>query len=256
MELQFKPEFLATFDEKLREHGYSSSAIVDAINNHLESIPVDEISSALQSGYLYLGFVTVVGLYTDNPSGPIEIPEIRKENCTNWSEYFRSRFEHKLQEAIGPADARKMPYKIKNSFIESILFGLFGEDAVMEIITEQMLNRNQNIYFSAGGSSGLGLKFQGNCRRLEPMNIDIRLPKTEIETLLKFEPDNWNPFPVVKPPEAKRYLVQIDDPKKHCPITLVKNWTFSQTWRKLGVVAFRELPAPYEALKPNDEETW
>lgn len=250
MELQFKPEFLATFDEKLREHGYASTAIANSINEHLKSISVDEISSALQSGYLYLGFVTVIGLYTKNPSGPIGIPEIRKENCTNWSEYFRSRFEHKLQEAIAPDDTKKTPYKIKKEEIKKVLFGLFGEDFVMECIARQMPSPTQSIYFGTTTGFG-GVKAR---QRFAPMEVNVLLPKTEIEVLLKFDPDRWNPFPVVRPPEAKRYLVQIDDPKKHGPITLVKNWTFSQTWRKLGVVAFRELPAPYETSKPKDEE--
>ncbi|WP_277039645.1 hypothetical protein [Turicimonas muris] len=251
MELQFKPEFLATFDEKLREHGYASTAIANSINEHLKSISVDEISSAFQSGYLYLGFVTVIGLYTKNPSGSIEIPEIRKENCTNWSEYFRSRFGHKLQEAMAPTDARKMPYKIKKEEIKKVLFGLFGEDFVVKCIARQMLNPAQSIYL---GTTGFSDAKAG--QRFAPMEVNVLLPKTEIEVLLKFDPDSWNPFPVVRPPEAKRYLVQIDDPKKHGPITLVKNWTFSQTWRKLGVVAFRELPAPYETPKQEDEEVW
>lgn len=253
MELQFKPEFLATFDEKLREHGYSSTAIADAINRHLKSISVDEISSAFQSGYLYLGFVTVIGLYSENPSEPIEIPEIRKENCTNWSEYFRSRFGHELQKGAASAEARKMPYKIKKEEIKKVLFGLFGEDFVMKCIARQMPNPTQSIYF--GTTTGFGGVRAG--QRFAPMEVNVLLPKTEIEVLLKFDPDSWNPFPVVRPPEARRYLVQIDDPKKHGPITLVKNWTFSQTWRKLGVVAFRELPAPYETVEPKEEEeTW
>ena len=253
MELQFKPEFLATFDEKLREHGYSSTAIANSINEHLKSISVDEISSAFQSGYLYLGFVTVIGLYSKNPSGPIEIPEIRKENCTNWSEYFRSRFEHKLQEAIAPADNKRLPYKIKKEEIKKVLLGLFGEDFVMESIARQMPSPTQSIYF--GTTTGFGGAKAG--QRFAPMEVNVLLPKTEIEVLLKFDPDNWNPFPVIQPPEAKRYLVQIDDPKKGGPITLVKNWAFShQTWRKLGLVAFRELPTPYETPKQEDKEVW
>lgn len=247
MELQFKPEFLATFDEKLREHGYPSTAIADEINRLLENTGERTFSSALRCGMFFIDSEILVGLHPESPCCRVKIDTIKESDCANWKEYFCYRLER----------ARKGPfYKIKNKAIERMLFDLFGEEAVLKIITKQMADQHQTIYFGNKSYSSLKAELRDGWRNLEPMGIEISLPKTEIETLLKFDPYIWNPFPVVQPPEAKRYLVQIDDPKKHGPITLVKNWTFSQTWKKLRVVAFRELPAPYVISKPKDEETW
>lgn len=149
-----------------------------------------------------------------------------------------------------------MKYKIKNESLEKLVYSIFDKQDVQRMIAEQIEKGCYWIIFSSSDAFTTKLKREHKYLENKRASVSFSIKEKDIEKIPEYDPKGWNPFPVVRPPEAKRYLVQIDDPKKHGPITLVKNWTFSQTWKKLGVVAFRELPSPYKTPEPKKDETW
>lgn len=75
-------------------------------------------------------------------------------------------------------------------------------------------------------------------------NIEITIPKNEFEIV--FNPNGWNPFPCVRPPECGEYLVTFkDEDADYVQQNYFDNLGRWETAHS-DVIAFRALPAPYQ----------
>lgn len=87
----------------------------------------------------------------------------------------------------------------------------------------------------------------------------IDFAKSELEEILEYDPNGWNPYPKVLPPEGKSYLVQVFDSNIEKNKLWVLEWSVSNQWwcclvdkdDGFNFVAFRELP---ELYKPEAQE--
>lgn len=129
----------------------------------------------------------------------------------------------------------KYSYRFRNSDIETALNVLCGKDYVQTAIREQYDNNNESINFefqSAPGESGAW-----GC---------ISVSKSEIERVRAYDPDDWNPFPEVQPPECGEYLVTFKDEDadyvQQNYFDMLGRWKTAHS----DVIAFRALPAPYQ----------
>lgn len=126
-------------------------------------------------------------------------------------------------------------YRFKNPDIETALNVLCGKDYVQKAIREQYDIYNESINFefqSAPGESGAS-----GC---------ISVSKSEIERVRAYDPDDWNPFPEVNPPECGEYLVTIKD--EDADYVQQNYFDMLERWETahFDVIAFRALPAPYQ----------
>ena len=75
-------------------------------------------------------------------------------------------------------------------------------------------------------------------------NIEITIPKNEFEIV--YNPNGWNPFPCVRPPECGEYLVTFKDEDadyvQQNYFDMLGRWETAHS----DVIAFRALPAPYQ----------
>nr|DAW99661.1 MAG TPA: hypothetical protein [Bacteriophage sp.] len=126
-------------------------------------------------------------------------------------------------------------YRFKNPDIETALNVLCGKDYVQKAIREQYDNHNETINFefqSAPGESGAW-----GC---------ISVSKSEIERVRAYDPDDWNPFPEVNPPECGEYLVTFkDEDADYVQQNYFDNLGKWETAHS-DVIAFRAFPAPYQ----------
>lgn len=129
----------------------------------------------------------------------------------------------------------KCTYRFKNPDIGTAMNVLCGKNYVQEAIREQYDNNNETIDFefqSAPGKSGAW-----GC---------ISVSKSEIERVRAYDPDDWNPFPEVNPPECGEYLVTFKDEDadyvQQNYFDMLGRWGTAHS----DVIAFRALPAPYQ----------
>lgn len=129
----------------------------------------------------------------------------------------------------------KYTYRLKRPEIEAALNVFCGKDYVQQAIREQYDNNDEPINFefqSVPGESGTW-----GC---------ISVSKSEIERVRAYDPDDWNPFPEVNPPECGEYLVTIEDEDadyvQQNYFDMLGRWETAHS----DVIAFRALPAPYQ----------
>lgn len=126
----------------------------------------------------------------------------------------------------------KYTYRLKRPEIEAALNVFCGKDFVQQAIREQYDNNDESINFefqSAPGESG-----SWGC---------ISVSKSEIERVRAYDPDDWNPFPEVNPPECGEYLVTFKaDYVQQNYFDMLGRWETAHS----DVIAFRALPAPYQ----------
>lgn len=129
----------------------------------------------------------------------------------------------------------KYTYRLKRPEIEAALNVFCGKDYVQQAIREQYDNNDETInleFQSAPGESGAW-----GC---------ISVSKSEIERIRAYDPDDWNPFPEVNPPECGEYLVTFEDEDadyvQQNYFDNLGKWETAHS----DVIAFRALPAPYQ----------
>lgn len=89
---------------------------------------------------------------------------------------------------------------------------------------------------------------------------NMRIKKALFKEVREYDPNDWNPYPEVKPPANGRYLVtrqmKIDNGDTAIFIQLA-GFENGQWFMKNDVIAFRELPQPYHPKyerKPWDDD--
>lgn len=91
-------------------------------------------------------------------------------------------------------------------------------------------------------------------------NIMLRLEKERFVNVPEYKPDDWNPYPEVKPPRRGYYLVtrlrtrDNGDTYKGVDLCLF-GLNNSDIFAQSNVLAFRELPEPYDLMPWEDDES-
>lgn len=154
-----------------------------------------------------------------------------------------------------------MKYEFKNKELEKVVFALFDKESVTKVIAEQMKDKTFSIGLFNNWNSESSAPFSKALSGLTDLQIILQFPKSEIEGIKEFSPTEWNPYPAVKVPEHKKYLVQIAYKaigKRSLSTALYAgdHWEcygdefdFTLDPRDFEIVAFRELPEFYEPEK-------
>jgi hypothetical protein len=83
------------------------------------------------------------------------------------------------------------------------------------------------------------------------------IDKDLMEFIPDYNPDGWNPFPEVKPPQIGQYLVtrlMKTDRGNTCRFVQIAAYEYGHFYMKNDVIAFRELPVPYYERNPWEDD--
>lgn len=133
-------------------------------------------------------------------------------------------------------------WKIKNSeAVKEKIMQLLSDESIATRCKDQMDDESNFILFSNS-------------------EVDIRLGKEKFEEVREYDPNDWNPFPDVKPPKVGQYLVtrlmKTDSGEFH-RFMQIATYEYGMFYMKNDVIAFRELPEPYDLkyeCKPWDDD--
>lgn len=135
-------------------------------------------------------------------------------------------------------------WKIKDpEFVKEKIFRLLSDDEIAKRCNRQMDDGSSFIHLSDDND-----------------NIMLRLEKERFVNVPEYKPDDWNPYPEVKPPRRGYYLVtrlrtrdngDIYKGVDLCLFGLNNSDIFAQS----NVLAFRELPEPYDPMPWEDDES-
>ena len=121
----------------------------------------------------------------------------------------------------------KYQYRFKDKSLEQALNVIYGEEFVEDEVNRQMTNTTSYICFDLDHSS-------------------TTISKGETAEINEYNPDAWNPFPEVNPPECGEYLVTFKDEDadyvQQNYFDMLGRWETAHS----DVIAFRALPAPYQ----------
>lgn len=121
----------------------------------------------------------------------------------------------------------KYQYRFKDKSLEQALNVIYGEEFVEDQVNRQMTNTTSYICFEIDHSS-------------------TTISKGEIAEIKEYDPDDWNPFPEVNPPECGEYLVTFEDEDADYVQQNYFNNLGKWETAHSDVIAFRALPAPYQ----------
>ena len=134
-------------------------------------------------------------------------------------------------------------WKIKDpEFVKEKIFRLLSDDEIAKRCNRQMDD----------GSSFI-LLFDDND------NIMLRLEKELFVNVPEYKPDDWNPYPEVKPPRRGYYLVtrlrtrDNGDTYKGVDLCLF-GLNNSDIFANSNILAFRELPEPYDPMPWEEDD--
>lgn len=147
-----------------------------------------------------------------------------------------------------------MKYRIKNETLAKLVYSIFDEEDVQRQIEEQIDEDWHNVKLSSTDFDKTEFCETKMKPDYEDLNDDhgsvsIFIRKDVIEQVREFDPERWNPYPEITPPEQKRYLVFTEYEGPHRMNILY--WVDLIGWKDEHVIAFRELPEPYE---PEEEQ--
>ena len=124
-------------------------------------------------------------------------------------------------------------WKIKDPELKRKMNQFISDDGINEVCRNEMADSSTYIFFS-----------------FEDDAYNFRIDKSYFEEFPEYNPDGWNPFPEVNPPECGEYLVTFKDEDED----YVQQNYFDMQGRwgtaHSDVIAFRALPAPYQP-EPN-----
>lgn len=146
---------------------------------------------------------------------------------------------------------KKMKYRIKNEQLAKLVYSIFEEEDVQRKIAEQIADSYDMVEFTSDKKSDIATKLCPEYDYLKnaKSEVEISIDKNEIERIREYNPNRWNPYPETTPPEQKRYLVFMDYEGSHN--ILILYWVDWKSWENEHVIAFRELPEPYD---PEEQE--
>ena len=123
-------------------------------------------------------------------------------------------------------------WKIKDPELKRKMNQFISDEGINQLCKKQMEGISKCIFF------------------FEDSGVSIRIDKSFFEEFPEYNPDGWNPFPEVNPPECGEYLVTFKDEDED----YVQQNYFDMQGRwgtaHSDVIAFRDLPAPYQP-EPN-----
>lgn len=85
----------------------------------------------------------------------------------------------------------------------------------------------------------------------------LRIKKALFKEIREYNPNDWNPFPEVKPPQIGQYLVtrlMKTDSGDTCRFMQIAAYEYGHFYMKNDVIAFRELPVPYYERNPWEDD--
>ncbi len=130
-------------------------------------------------------------------------------------------------------------WKIKDpEAVKAMIIRLLSDDEIAKRCNRQMDDRSSYI-----------LLFDDND------DIMLRLDKERFVNVPEYKPNDWNPFPDVKPPKVGQYLVtrlmktDSGDTRRFVQIAA---YEYGHFYMKNDVIAFRELLEPYDAKEENE----
>lgn len=135
-------------------------------------------------------------------------------------------------------------WKIKDpEFVKEKIFRLLSDDEIAKRCNRQMDDGSSFILLSDDND-----------------NIMLRLEKERFVNVPEYKPDDWNPYPEVKPPRRGYYLVtrlrtrDNGDTYKGVDLCLF-GLNNSDIFANSNILAFRELPEPYDPMPWEDDES-
>ena len=124
-------------------------------------------------------------------------------------------------------------WKIKDPELKRKMNQFISDDGINEVCRNEMADSSTYIFFS-----------------FEDDAYNFRIDKSYFEEFPEYNPDGWNPFPEVNPPECGEYLVTFKDEDEDYVqqnyFDMLGRWETAHS----DVIAFRALPAPYQP-EPN-----
>lgn len=134
-------------------------------------------------------------------------------------------------------------WKIKDpEAVKAIIIRLLSDDEIAKRCNRQMDDRSSYILLSDDNDE-----------------ILLRLDKERFVNVPEYKPDDWNPYPEVKPPRRGYYLVtrlrtrDNGDTYKGVDLCLF-GLNNSDIFANSNILAFRELPEPYDPMPWEEDD--
>lgn len=119
-------------------------------------------------------------------------------------------------------------WKIKDPELKRKMNQFISDEDINQLCKKQMKGISKCIFF------------------FEDSGVSIRIDKSFFEEFPEYNPDGWNPFPEVNPPECGEYLVTFKDEDadyvQQNYFDMLGRWGTAHS----DVISFRALPAPYQ----------
>lgn len=129
----------------------------------------------------------------------------------------------------------KYQYRFKNKELFEAVSTIFGQEYVEKELKRQMPDEFDYFILETADHNKI--------------NSSALIPKEEVESTRVYDPNDWNPFPEVNPPECGEYLVTFkDEDADYVQQNYFDNLGRWETAHS-DVIAFRALPAPYQPEK-------
>lgn len=120
-------------------------------------------------------------------------------------------------------------WKIKDPTLKEKIMQLLSDESIAKRCQDQMTDGSNYILASD-----------------DDQKFSISIVKDLFENVPEYNPDGWNPFPEVNPPECGEYLVTFkDEDADYVQQNYFNNLGKWETAHS-DVIAFRALPAPYQ----------
>jgi hypothetical protein len=135
-------------------------------------------------------------------------------------------------------------WKLKDpEAVKAMIIRLLSDDEIAKRCNRQMDDRSSYILLSDDNDE-----------------ILLRLDKERFVNVPEYKPDDWNPYPEVKPPRRGYYLVtrlrtrDNGDTYKGVDLCLF-GLNNSDIFANSNILAFRELPEPYDPMPWEDDDS-
>lgn len=131
-------------------------------------------------------------------------------------------------------------WKISDPELKEKINHLLSDEIIAQGCNRQMDDNSDYILLSCG-------------------EVDIRLKKESFENVPEYDPNDWNPYPEVKPPRRGYYLVtrlrtrDNGDTYKGVDLCLF-GLNNSDIFANSNILAFRELPEPYDPMPWEEDD--
>ena len=135
----------------------------------------------------------------------------------------------------------KYQYRFKNKELFEAVNVIFGWEYVEKELQRQMPDEFDYFILETADHNKI--------------NSSALIPKEEVERTSVYDPDDWNPFPQIKPPAHCHWLVQFESGEikvieyvrqEFSSISVEDFWNAPKLSK---VIAFRKLPELYKASK-------